>query len=245
MAATTGLRNRSADVSVSPHCSRSAGASVRNSATSPPALNALPPAPRTTTTRTPSSASSPAKMPGNSFRIATVIVFILGWRSIHSVATGPLRSTRRNSLIYLCMWGAPKWPPTPPSARRSPTLAPRVNRRAARSPTLAPRVNRGAPRSPTLAPRANRGAPRSPTLAPRANRGAPRSPTRSSRHLHVLAVAQQAAENFARRRLGNVAHEHDTPRPLERREVGRGAAEGVERLEREAGRPRHDQRHHA
>src|SRR5438874_10024220 len=98
MAATTGLRNRSAEVSVSPHCSRSAGASVRNSATSPPALKALPPAPRTTTTRTPSSASRPAKIAGNSFRMATVIVFIFGWRSIQSVATGPLRSTRRNSL---------------------------------------------------------------------------------------------------------------------------------------------------
>jgi len=99
MAATTGLRKRSAEVSVSPHVSRSAGASVRNSATSPPALKALPPAPRTTTTRTASSASRPAKIPGNSLRMATVIVFIFGCRSIHSVATGPLRSTRRNSLI--------------------------------------------------------------------------------------------------------------------------------------------------
>ena len=77
MAAITGLRQRSADVSVSPHCSRSAGASVRNSATSPPALNALPPAPRTISTRTASSASSSRKIAGNSFRMATVIVFIL------------------------------------------------------------------------------------------------------------------------------------------------------------------------
>ena len=99
MAATTGLRKRSAEVSVSPHISRSAGASVRNSATSPPALNALPPAPRTMTTRTVSSASRPAKIPGNSLRMATVIVFILGWRSIQSVATGPFFSTRRNSLM--------------------------------------------------------------------------------------------------------------------------------------------------
>src|SRR5215813_5523562 len=99
----TGLRKRSADVSVSPHISRSAGASVRNSATSPPALKALPPAPRTITTRTASSASSEAKMPGNSLRIATVIVFIFGWRSIHSVATGPVRSTRRNSLTCLAL----------------------------------------------------------------------------------------------------------------------------------------------
>src|SRR5256885_2975399 len=99
IAATTGFRQRSAAVSVSPHSSRSAGASVRNSATSPPALNALPPAPRTTTTRTDSSASSPAKIPGNSLRIATVIVFILAWRSIQTVATAPARSTLRNSLM--------------------------------------------------------------------------------------------------------------------------------------------------
>jgi hypothetical protein len=31
--------------------------------------------------------------------MATVIVFILGWRSIQSVAIGPFFSTRRNSLI--------------------------------------------------------------------------------------------------------------------------------------------------
>src|SRR5262249_35551998 len=54
-------------------------------------------------TRTASSASSEAKMPGNSLRIATVIVFIFGWRSIHSVATGPVRSTRRNSLTCLAL----------------------------------------------------------------------------------------------------------------------------------------------
>ena len=52
-----------------------------------------------TMTRTPSSASSPPKMPGNSLRMATVIVFILGCRSIQRVATAPFRSTRRNSLI--------------------------------------------------------------------------------------------------------------------------------------------------
>ncbi len=51
------------------------------------------------TTRTVSSASRPAKIPGNSLRMATVIVFILGWRSIQSVAIGPFFSTRRNSLI--------------------------------------------------------------------------------------------------------------------------------------------------
>src|SRR5437667_1345642 len=99
MAAMTGFRHRSAAVSVSPHSSRSAGASVRNSATSPPALNALPPAPLTTMTRTPSSASSPPKMAGNSFRMATVSVFIFGCRSIQRVATAPVRSTRRNSLM--------------------------------------------------------------------------------------------------------------------------------------------------
>ena len=31
--------------------------------------------------------------------MATVIVFIFAWRSIQSVATGPVRSTLRNSLI--------------------------------------------------------------------------------------------------------------------------------------------------
>jgi hypothetical protein len=99
MAATIGLRHRSAHVSVSPHSSRSAGASVRNSATSPPALNAFPPAPLMTMTRTSSAASRPWKIPGNSFRMATVIVFIFGWRSIQIVATGPRRSTLMNSLI--------------------------------------------------------------------------------------------------------------------------------------------------
>src|SRR5688572_20240174 len=97
IAATTGLRQRSAAVSVSPQRSRSAGARVRNSARSPPALNALPPAPRMTTTRTSSAASRSRKMPGNSLRMATVIVFILGWRSIQTVAAGPCRSTLRNS----------------------------------------------------------------------------------------------------------------------------------------------------
>src|SRR5439155_1512114 len=99
MAAMTGLRHRSAQLSVSPHSSRSAGASVRNSATSPPALNALPPAPRITTTRTASSRSRSMNSAGNSLRMATVIVFIFGWRSIHTVAIAPFRSTRRNSLI--------------------------------------------------------------------------------------------------------------------------------------------------
>ena len=99
MAAMTGFRQRSAEVSVSPHSSRSAGASVRNSATSPPALKALPPAPRITITRTLSSASSEPKMPGNSLRMATVMVFIFACRSIHTVAMAPLRSTRRKSVI--------------------------------------------------------------------------------------------------------------------------------------------------
>ena len=89
MAAMTGFRQRSAEVSVSPHRSRSAGASVRNSATSPPALKALPPA------------SSEPKMPGNSSRMATVMVFIFACRSIHTVATAPARSTLKNSLICL------------------------------------------------------------------------------------------------------------------------------------------------
>src|SRR6266571_3241704 len=99
IAAITGFRHRSAAERVSPHSSRSAGASVRNSDTSPPALNALPPAPRIMITRTPSSASSPAKSPGNSLRIATVIVFIFGWRSIQIVATAPVRSTLRKPLM--------------------------------------------------------------------------------------------------------------------------------------------------
>ena len=51
-----------------------------------------------TITRTDSSPSSTWKMPGNSLSIATVIVFIFGWRSIQMVASGPLRSTLRNSL---------------------------------------------------------------------------------------------------------------------------------------------------
>src|SRR5215470_16988555 len=161
----TGLRNRSAEVSVSPHISRSAGASVRNSATSPPALKALPPAPRTITTRTASSASSEAKMPGNSLRIATVIVFIFGWRSIHSVATGPRRSTRRNSLTCLVL--------------------------------------------------------------PRA------APRESWCDLGVAAVPEQAAQDLARCGLGNLAHEDDAPRALERGEIGRGQTERVERPERE------------
>src|SRR5919197_2605327 len=114
MAAMTGLRQRSADVSVSPQSSRSAGASVRNSATSPPALKALPPAPRTTMTRTVSSPSRTWKIPGNSLRMATVIVFIFGWRSIQIVATGPFRSTRRNSLTRRSSWG-PRMAPRPPT----------------------------------------------------------------------------------------------------------------------------------
>ena len=150
IAAITGFRQRSADVSVSPHSSRSAGASVRNSATSPPALNALPPAPLITTTRTHSSASSPAKMPGNSFRMATVIVFIFGCRSIQRVATAPRRSTRKNSLM--------------------------------------------------------------------------------SSDLHVAAVAQQTAQDFARGGLGNLAHEDDAPGPLEVGQVGAVEAVPVERL---------------
>src|SRR5438128_12121592 len=99
MAAITGLRQRSAEVSVSAHSSRAAGASVRNSDTSPPALKALPPAPRTTTARTAASASRPAKIPGNSLRMATVIVFIFAWRSIQIVATAPVRSTLRKPLM--------------------------------------------------------------------------------------------------------------------------------------------------
>src|SRR3989442_9628871 len=99
LAAMTGFRQRSAEVRESTHCSRSAGASVRSPATSPPALNALPPAPRTTMTRIASAASRSAKMPGNSWRMATVIVFILAWRSIQTVATGGFRSTLRNELI--------------------------------------------------------------------------------------------------------------------------------------------------
>src|SRR5215470_20107968 len=168
----TGLRNRSAEVSVSPHISRSAGASVRNSATSPPALKALPPAPRTMTTRTAASASSAAKMPGNSLRIATVMVFIFGWRSIHSVATGPRCSTRRNSLTCFALLGV------------------------------------ACPQS-------------------RCDFG-------------VLAVPQQTAEDLARCGLGNLAHEHQASRALERREIRCGQTECVERLERQARALRHD-----
>jgi hypothetical protein len=51
------------------------------------------------TTRTPSSPSRSRKIPGNSWRMATVMVFIFGCRSIHSVAIGPAFSTRRNSLM--------------------------------------------------------------------------------------------------------------------------------------------------
>src|SRR5262245_22563256 len=175
MAAMTGLRQRSAEVRVSPHSSRSAGASVRNSATSPPALKALPPAPRTTTTRTASSASSAAKIPGNSLRIATVMVFIFGWRSIHSVATGPRRSTRRNSLTCLALPGV--------------------------------------------------------------------AAARSWRDFGVLAVPQQAAQDLARCGLGNLAHEHDAPRALERREIGRRQTKRVERLECQPRALRHDEGH--
>src|SRR5206468_229501 len=54
------------------------------------------------------------------------------------------------------MWGAPKWPPTPPNARRAPNESGRasITRVASRGPDMAPHP-------PTLvAPRMNRGAPR-------------------------------------------------------------------------------------
>src|SRR5205085_7064158 len=59
------------------------------------------------------------------------------------------------------------------------------------------------------------------------------------------AVPQQPAQDLAGGGLGDLAYEHHTARPLERREVGGAATEYIERLEREPGRLGHDERHHA
>src|SRR5207249_9080484 len=60
--------------------------------------------------------------------------------------------------------------------------------------------------------------------------------------LRVLAVSQQASQDLAGGGLGDLAHEYDAPRALERREIGGAPTEGVERLEAEAGRPRSEER---
>src|SRR6185503_4306485 len=71
--------------------------SVSNSEMSLPGEKALPPAPRNTMQRTPSSAASAATLSPSMRHIGLVIAFSLSGRFKTSVAMAPSRSTRRGS----------------------------------------------------------------------------------------------------------------------------------------------------